>query len=66
MFHKVIFIIASAIIFIVLDQNWVFPPLFAHLPQLLSWPIAFGLAGFEIVALIAEWHYQDRGTIGTF
>lgn len=59
MFHKVIFIVASAVIFAALDLNWICPLFFNSLPQTFSWIIAFTLAGFEISALIAEWYYLD-------
>jgi hypothetical protein len=57
MSRKVIFIVASALIFFILDQTWVFPSMFAYLPQVLGWFIASALSGVQIVALIYEWHY---------
>jgi hypothetical protein len=59
MLHKIIFIIASVIVFFVIDLNWVYPSLFTNLPQVFSWVIASGLVGFEIILLISEWFYLD-------
>ena len=55
MSRRVIFMVASALIFLVLDLSWVYPLFFDHLGLVFSWVAAFALAGFEIVALLAEW-----------
>ncbi len=59
MSHKVIFIFAAAIIFFVIDLNWVYPPLFNNLPLIAGWLIGSLLAGCQVSALITEWHYLD-------
>jgi hypothetical protein len=59
MLHKLIYIIASILVFFVIDLSWVYPPLFNYLPQVFSWVIASALIGFEVIILIAEWHYLD-------
>jgi hypothetical protein len=62
--HKVIFILASAIVFCVIDYNWVYPQLFTYLPQIYSWVIASTLAGCELSLLMVEWNYLDWKPLG--
>jgi hypothetical protein len=64
MSRKVIFILASIVIFFVVDLNWVYPPLFNLLPQITAWATAGALAGLQISILIAEWHYMDWQPLG--
>ncbi len=56
--------VASVIVLFVVDFNWLYPPLIDTLPQMLSWAVGSTLAGCQISALIAEWHYLDRKLIG--
>jgi hypothetical protein len=44
---------------LVLDLSWVYPLFFDHLGLVFSWVAAFALAGFEIVALLAEWSNME-------
>jgi hypothetical protein len=64
MSRKVIFIVASALVFFVVDFNWVYPTLFNTLNQIFSWGIGSTLAGCQISTLVAEWYYLDRKLIG--
>jgi hypothetical protein len=59
MTHKLIFIVASFMIFFALDQNWLYPLLLGKMPLILGWVTASVLAGFQLTALIAEWSYLD-------
>ena len=57
MVHRVIFTIASLVIFFVLDQYWLFPLLFGNLPNLFGWGMAALVAVVELLAIFAEWVY---------
>jgi hypothetical protein len=59
MSRKVIFILATVVVFFALDLNWLYPLVFNNLPQISRWVIAFTLAGFEAAALLAEWYRLD-------
>jgi hypothetical protein len=59
MTHKLIFIVASVMIFFALDQNWLYPLLLGKMPLIFGWVTASVLAGFQLIALIAEWSYLD-------
>jgi hypothetical protein len=46
-------------IFFALDQNWLYPLLLGKMPLIFGWVTASVLAGFQLIALIAEWSYLD-------
>jgi hypothetical protein len=59
MTRKVIFIIASVLVFLSLDLVWIYPALFNHPPTLLSLAVSSLLLGLESSAIIAEWHFLE-------
>jgi len=63
MSRKYIFISASVLMFFLSDLIWAFPSIYSSLPQFFSWFSASALAGFQMVALIYEWHYWGASDI---
>ena len=59
MARKVIFLLASILVFGVLDGSWVYPGLLNSLPLVFGWTAASFLAGLQILALIVEWNHLD-------
>ncbi len=58
--RKVVFIIASAILWAVVNYIWVYPPLFSFYPNFVSWFIASTFTGLQLTVLAYEWDYLDK------
>jgi hypothetical protein len=58
--RKFVFIVASAILWAVIDFIWVYPPIFSFYPQAVSWFIASTFTGLEFSVLLFEWDYLDK------
>lgn len=63
MARKVVFVFAAGLVFVILDEYWLFPPLFASLPLSFSWFFASLLAGIEVLGLFLEWQYLDASPL---
>jgi hypothetical protein len=57
MAQKIVFSIATVLVFFVLDQYWLFPFLFGNLPNPFGLVVAAVVALVELSTLFAEWVY---------
>jgi hypothetical protein len=55
--HKIIFVFASVVLLMLLDQYWLYPVVAGNLPSPFSWVIGSAVVMAELSALFAEWIY---------